>query len=81
MIDLKRASLSGGAGPSVPLAPWHPAQFCPYKALKFKTSFAGTGRSSGLGRPGKSQPQAQEITAATTHACKVASDRPTDSFW
>src|SRR5262245_1218769 len=56
MIDRKSASFSGGAGPSLPSAPWHPEQFCAYRALKLSTWSDGTGLSAGSGRPGNSQP-------------------------
>ena len=36
-IARNSGSLSGGAGPSSPLAPWQPAQFCWYSAPKSKT--------------------------------------------
>src|SRR5712691_353764 len=49
-------SLSGGAGPSLPSAPWQPAQCVAYRTPKSVTWSAGTGRSAGLGRPGRSQP-------------------------
>ena len=49
-------SFSGGAGPSLPSAPWQPAQFCWNRTLKRLFLLGRHIPVAGSGRPGKSQP-------------------------
>ena len=52
----KSGSFNGGAGPSFPSLPWHPAKFCPYRTLNFRLCSGDAGRSAAVGRPGGSHP-------------------------
>src|SRR5260370_15308395 len=69
-------SLSGGAGPSWPSAPWQPAQWVAYRAPKSVTWSAGTGRSAGLGRPGRSQPLARSSDKVTRAKSQIRNPKP-----
>src|SRR5262249_36108272 len=69
-IARKIGSLRGGAGPRLPSAPWQPAQRFAYRGAKSVTWSAGTGRSAGVGRPGRSQPAVRRDRETTRQGDK-----------